>query len=229
MRWLALALLLANAALWYGPTRFSSERSPGSAIVGGLPRVASLKATSPSASDNSGPDFRPPYFDSSSERRCATVGWFASREAAEAIVEPEGVLSPMSYQVVKRKQEREPLHWVIVPPQPEHAALEQLEELRVKGVDSYLVRQGEHRNAISLGLFESREAAKRLLDEKKRHNLNVILAKFSRNQLRYALSFEASPELMKELVGVAKAEHGKNFDFIKINTCKGVATPVKTP
>ena len=79
--------------------------------------------------------------------------------------------------------------------------------------------EGENRNAISLGLFESRAAAISVLEEKKRQNLNAILANFPRNQISYALVFKAEPDLAKDLVQAVKTDYGTDFDFVEINPC----------
>jgi hypothetical protein len=60
-----------------------------------------------------------------------------------------------------------PLYWVIIPPQPYDVALNQFRSMQHRGVDSYLVTEGENKNAISLGLFESQNAAISVLEEKK--------------------------------------------------------------
>ncbi len=51
--------------------------------------------------------------------------------------------------------------WVLIPPFPSaNAAQPTLETLRRRGLrDYYLIRTGENRNAISLGVFSGREAA----------------------------------------------------------------------
>ncbi|WP_236744216.1 hypothetical protein [Marinobacter similis] len=79
--------------------------------------------------------------------------------------------------------------------------------------------EGENRNAISLGLFESREAAISVLEEKKRQNLNAVLANFPRNQISYALVFKAEPDLVKDVVQAVKTDYGADFDFVEINPC----------
>jgi hypothetical protein len=122
-----------------------------------------------------------------------------------------------------------PLYWVIIPPQPYDVALNQFRSMQHRGVDSYLVTEGENKNAISLGLFESQNAAISVLEEKKRQNLNVVLANFPRNQISYALSFETEPALVKEMVQAVEADYGEEFDFVEVNPCESVATPEENP
>lgn len=161
--------------------------------------------------------------------QCARIGWFENREAANVVLAAVAPPPSVSHRIESVERERPPLNWVIIPPQPREAALRQFRAIQRQGVDSYLVTRGEYRNAISLGLFESREAALSVLEEKKRQNLNVVLAKFTRNQISYALVFEAGPDAVDEVVQAVKTEFGSNFDFIEINPCEGVATAEKNP
>lgn len=157
MKLLVLALLLLNLALWYGLSRFPTSSTASSVATGTLPRVEGLKATAlaPSAS-----------LGASKVGNCVTVGWFETAGDAETLAKKGRPLEATSYQITKENHQMPPLYWVIIPPQPEQIALAQLKELQKQGVESYLVTEGENRNAISLGLYESREAAVSVLEEK---------------------------------------------------------------
>lgn len=220
MKLLALALLLLNVSLWCSAEKFIGRSGASSVVTGTLPRVEGLR----SAHSGSAIAFEP-----LEARSCVTVGWFATADGAEAFAKKASALGLGGYQIGGRKRGLPSLYWVIIPPQPERVALAQLRKLRERGVDSYLVTQGGNRNAISLGLFESREAAISVLNEKKHQNLNAMLANFTRNQISYALSFKVSSELVEKQVQAVEEVYGNNFDFVEINTCEGVATPVKTP
>lgn len=231
MRLLALALLVLNAALWYTTSKPPQYQQANSVATGTLPRVGSLKSSDLpvvnsskiAGSENAIAPGAP------LAQSCVTVGWFDTFVAAEALADRRIGIQSQAYRVQERERQLPPLHWVIIPPQPGQVALDQVRNLRNQGVDSYLVAQGENRNAISLGLFESREAAIFVLEEKKHQNLNAVLVNFPRNQLSYALSFETRPELVEKLVRAAEADYGNDFDFIEINACEGVATPSKNP
>lgn len=160
---------------------------------------------------------------------CVRMGWLESLEAGQALVAGEPLAENVGVSFEEVEQELPPYHWVIIPPQPRPVALKQFRDIQRQGIDSYLVTEGENRNAISLGLFESREAAISVLEEKKRQNFNAVLANFPRNQISYALVFEAEPELAEALVEAVKTDYGSNFDFVEINPCEGVATPPKNP
>ncbi|WP_406985957.1 hypothetical protein [Marinobacter sp. GN3S48] len=219
MKWLAMTLVLANVALWYCSSVAVSPSRGTEQSEGRLPRVATLKAPPENAAEPAVPP---------QSMHCARLGWFESkadvREAAEALEVSGG-----EFRVEELEREQTPLHWVLIPPQPANQAREMFRDIQRRGIDSYLVTEGENRNAISLGLFESREAAISVLEEKKRQNLNAILAIFPRNQISYALVFEAGHFQNSEAAEVAEADYQKDFDLVEIRRCEGVATPEKTP
>lgn len=212
MKWSALCLVVLNLALWFVPQWVESERVVQDG-AGVLPRVGSLKPAqvSPSVSDQT--------------LTCVSLGWFESESRAVAVGEALG----RTYRVESRAEELLPLHWVLIPPQPPAAARNQFRNLMAEGVEAYIVAQGEYRNAISLGLFESLQAAESVLAEKKAENLNVVLAKFPRNRIGYALVFDVEPGRETELVQAVEAESGAKFDFFESKACEGVATPEKNP
>lgn len=248
MRLLVLMLILANLGLlWYLQQHPESERAQPD-TDGRLPRVAELELIGESDRERAAPVAPSPDAEEVSAesvpeplpakeagpepvRYCYTAGWFdlvedARAARSELLVERPGL--DVSVEGVER--ELSPLHWVIVPPYPsENAALEAFRDFQRRGIDSFLVTEGSRKNAISLGLFESRSAAERVLAQRKSENLNAELALFPRNQLSYALVFEAaylpeSPEL-----GADRAEYGRRFESVEIKRCEGVATAEKSP
>lgn len=234
MKWFAILLVLVNAALWYFATAPVPDGAPPVSLgEGTLPRVSTLKTVSEpgeaAASEDAAPSTElvelaaPPAPD----LYCARIGWFDSEEDARAAGEVLG----LDGDLVVEREERElaPLHWVLIPPQPPEQARAEFRAIQRRGIDSYLVTEGENRFAISLGLFESRTSAISVLEEKKRQNLNAILAIFPRNQLSYALVFEAGRFQSAEEIGVAKSGYQQNFDLVEIRPCEGVATPAENP
>ncbi len=224
MRWLALVLILACIGVYYLPDFIGPTGRVAKVASGSLPRVASLKSEDSgrilSRTGSSPSDF---------PRSCVHLGWIESLVSARKLIKGLPLSGDAGFSIEEVDRELPPLHWVIVPPQPRDVALRQFQDIQRQGIDSYLVTEGENRNAISLGLFESRESAISVLEEKKRQNLNAVLANFPRNQISYALSFETESELVEELVQAGKADYGSNFDFVEIRPCEGVASPEKSP
>ncbi len=241
MRWLVLFLVLLNVGIWYGAEALQPPPVSGAVGAGNLPRVASLKSEVPDsppeppepASDAAG---AAPVQAAAAQSQpeppglaCVRLGWLENREVGEALVASQPLADEVGMVLEERVRELPSFHWVIIPPQPRPVALKQFRDIQRQGIDSYLVTEGENRNAISLGLFESRSAAISVLEEKKGQNLNAVLANFPRNQISYALVFKAEPDLAEDLVQAVEAGRGSNFDFIEINPCEGVATAEKSP
>lgn len=215
MRWTAVALVLLNLGLWIVASNAVPPRMVAAHGAGTLPRVADLRMESPGA-------------PAEERKYCVRLGWFESEQAA---MEAYHRLTDEEVPLLIRETNREvaPLYWIIIPPQPPAQALGEFREIQRRGIDSYLVTEGENKNAISLGLFESREAAVSVLEEKKAQNLNAILAKFPRNQLSYALVFEALFVPESEAKKAAEADYRKNFDSVEVRPCEGVATARQNP
>ena len=212
MRRVALALVALNLVLWFAPGWVEPE-GMGQDGGGMLPRVMSLKPDQLASSAGA-----PALV-------CVSLGWFESEQRAADLGKELGRI----FRIESRSEELAPLHWVLIPPQPGDAARRQFRDLTIQGVEAYIVGQGEYRNAISLGLFESLQAAQTVLAEKKAENLNVVLAKFPRNRIGYALVFDVESTRETEVVQAVEAEFGVKFDFIESEACEGVATPEKNP
>lgn len=241
MKWLALTLLLIIGALWLYGDRAVPQRIVMVAERQTLPRVADLRTDPPveevevRPEEPQAPEGAPVPIEPVpvpqepvSQRYCIRLGWFESAEAARSAY--ESLDSPGSaYDVREEERELSSLHWVIIPPQPEDRALRLFQDLQRRGIDSYLVTRGENKNAISLGLFESRRAAESVLEEKKRQNLNAILANFPRNQISYALVFEDELKSGSGAVEAAESDYASNFDLVEIRRCEGIATAYENP
>ena len=227
MKWLVLSLMAINVFIWVAGDLWIPDRTRMVATAQTLPRVSTLKldADVPSSDTNRIKG------DPGSKvilQTCVRLGWFetvdGAREAYRSLGSPGGV-----YAIREQERALKPLHWVIIPPQPEDDALRLFNDLQRRGIDSYLVTRGENANAISLGLFQSRAAAERILEAKKRQNLNAILANFQRNQLSYALGFEVSSPANSNAGDGWARDYQDNFDMVEISRCEGIATTPENP
>ncbi|MDC0663251.1 hypothetical protein [Marinobacter sp. SS21] len=240
MRWLVFLLIAVNLGVWWYLQSYPDPNPEPAEVDGRLPRVAELQLVEelslvPQASDSKSDAVPEPATVAATSpepsRLCFAVGWFESPELAQEQKAALGLARPgLDIKVASLERPLAPLHWVIVPPQASvEEALTLFRYVQRRGIDSYLVTEGPQKHAISLGLFESRTAAERVLAQRKAENLNAELAFFPRNQLSYALVFEAayspdSPELAADM-----AELGRQFESIEIKSCEGVATAEKSP
>lgn len=170
MRALVLTLLLLNAVYFawrqYHPaavqptpaeptssvTRLEllSERSPAESI----PPMPSLAQGGGAATRS-----QPP------ERRCYTLGPVADAERAEAMRES---IAAQGFGAIRRVLEQQEVagYWVHLAPSPSRKqALAAARDLAEKGLkDYYVVGEGEHANAVSLGLFSEKFRAERRME-----------------------------------------------------------------
>lgn len=233
MKRVALCLLILNAALWLGADALHGHLLPREAAHGRLPRVAPLEVIGrdgPAAAEHDQSSSRGPAAETGSgEQQCLVVGWFESPAAAQKAAAQTDVIPDQSA-VRAEPRADQPYHWVILPPaSSRQAALSRLAEIQQQGIDSYLVTEGPHANAISLGLFESLEAAEATLSRSQSKGLEATLATFPRNHIRYALVFPAQFRDGKESLSQSRQELENRFGSVTFGRCEGVATLQKNP
>ncbi|WP_166263146.1 SPOR domain-containing protein [Marinobacter caseinilyticus] len=160
---------------------------------------------------------------------CVELGWFEDESSAMVAAESLGVTGKVrEVRAVERPDQ--PFHWVIIPPaSSREAANERFRSVQKRGIDSYLVTQGDQENAISLGLFESRAAAERVLARRKNQGINATLASFPRNRISYALVFSANFPSGSGSIGEQQAGYEERYESVKFSGCEGVATTEKNP
>jgi len=158
VRTLFLALVFANVALYawwrYGPPADAADSAPLARQIepGRLKvlRPADLPPPAPAKSEKAAP----------AAAACLEWGSFTPADTARA----ELALEPLALgaRVAQRRIEEIAAWWVFIPSQgSRQAALKKAVELKDLGVGEYFIVQeeGEHRWALSLGVFRSEEAA----------------------------------------------------------------------
>lgn len=239
MKWGALCLLLVNVVFWFAAGALTDHLRPREAAHGRLPRVAPIEMVGQAdAAPASEPASRvspiPPKLHAESAagqsaEACLIVGWFDSPSEARGAAKQTGRI-PEGATVRSVSLPAQPYHWVILPPaKSREAALRRLAEIQQQGIDSYLVTEGVHANAISLGLFESLEAAEAVLSRSQSHGLEAMLATFPRNRIRYALVFQAQFQDAKDSLSQTRRELEHRFRSVTFGRCEGVATTQKNP
>jgi cell division septation protein DedD len=162
MRWVFYSLLILNLVylVWslvdLGTSSVEPVQSyqPESSAPRELTLLDEAQAGEPAANRSSAPGER--------QRLCPVVGPFDTRGDGEQALK---ALTEAGYQgrVRNIQVEKERLHWVYLPPlDSRDEALQTLRELQSRGVDSFVVSEGEDRNAISLGYFQSEDSARGL-------------------------------------------------------------------
>ncbi|AJD46975.1 hypothetical protein S7S_02765 [Isoalcanivorax pacificus W11-5] len=154
MRWVFYSLLILNVVYlgWQLLARVAPPAEPARAAVVAAPRQLQL------LNEQGGSD-RPAL---PRQALCLVVGPWGERGAAESLQRTlRGLAGPGELRAVPVRKDR--LSWVYLPATEDRdAALQQLRELQGRGVDSFIVAEGEDANAISLGYFSSAESARGL-------------------------------------------------------------------
>ena len=162
MRVLFLLLLLANVAFYawwrYGAPADAADPAPLSRQI----EPEKLKVIAPHDLPPVSAVKKPPPAPAPAAVATTCVEWgsftVADAPRAEKALEPLG----LGTRVAQRRAEEVAGWWVFIPPQgSRQGALKKANELKTLGVDEYFIVQeeGEHRWALSLGVFRSEEAA----------------------------------------------------------------------
>ncbi|MGP4843613.1 SPOR domain-containing protein [Marinobacter sp. 1Y8] len=234
-RVVVVVLLLNLVMLWMvnhfaGPGRVEVEGGYGS-----VPRVSGLKLPLSNAEGEGSPP-RPSVVDDGvidSDRSrgelCGRIEGFDTEAEAETFAAGE-TSAIFNVHVDDMVTDRASYHWVLIPPyKTREAALGSLERLQRAGVDSYLVTEGEYKNGISLGLFESERLAQSLNARFQSKNIETVLVNMDKNQISYALVFEAGSQLDAREIEQWLGRYSKDLKLVQFAACEGVATVSKNP
>ena len=178
MRTLFLVLLLANA-LFYAWWRYGSGEAPDAAPLARQIEPDKLKvipagALPPPAAAKKGASAPPPL--AADTAACLEWGSFTLADTPRA----EQALEPLQLgaRLAQRRTEETAGWWVYIPSQTNRqGALKKAIELKNLGVDEYFIVQeeGEHRWALSLGVFRTEEAAQARLGTLRRQGVRSAL------------------------------------------------------
>ena len=178
MRWMVVALLLANIVTfgWY---RYASPVSGGkvSAAVALRSQGEALQLLGGEA-DNAGAAANDSVGEASmpvapaaptpaADAMCSMIGAFSEQISARQVRDRLRALS-VAADIVEVPVTLRTDYWVHMGPYPSRErAMVALRELQQKGVDSFLIADGELENGISLGLFRQKASADALLKQRR--------------------------------------------------------------
>lgn len=126
--------------------------------------------------------------------KCLMAGPWAEREAAQQALSQV----PAEWRGTVRALDvvRDRLHWVFLPPaEDREEALRVLRELQNRQVDSFLVGEGEDRNAISLGYFSRADSARGLMVKMRSEGYPAEVRETSRTLREFWLRFPVDENL----------------------------------
>lgn len=212
MPWAVFVLLIANIAVG---GYFLAERPPSvQADVRGLEvnadQVAVLPPAAPEAAGpaQSDPAGKPPAKPAS--EACLEWGSFGSAELERAQLELASLGAPRT---IVRELGPSPAWWVHVPPlRSREDAVRRAQEIEAAGVkDVQVVAEGERwRNAISLGIFKTEEAAGAQLARMKEAGVRNVAIAQRNDLLRLSSLFivEPPPALVARMADLRSAYPG---------------------
>jgi hypothetical protein len=135
----------------------------------------------------------------SSEQRCYSVGPFKDENDAKFLgirAEALGFSSEMRSLATGGSIE----HWVHIPPlSNRQQSLQLLRELQGRGIDSYIITQGELAEGISLGLFRNQTSAEKLTEKMRGMDYNVIIKEVLRGEKELWLEFPQVTQLTEAM------------------------------
>jgi hypothetical protein len=134
-----------------------------------------------------------------SNRRCYSVGPLADRIDAKHLkvrAEALGFSSELRGLTTGTSIE----HWVHIPPQSNRQqSLRLLRELQGRGIDSYIITQGDLAEGISLGLFRNGTSAQNLTQKMQDLNYKVVIKEVSRGEKELWLEFPQVTQLTEAM------------------------------
>ncbi|MGE0483082.1 MAG: hypothetical protein AB7Q81_02985 [Gammaproteobacteria bacterium] len=224
MKWIVLLLLAANLGL-YGwqysrhvdeATRTVLTRKPQPADAPSLQLLSELEHLPPLKDATSVEQPRTPASAEVNDQveasdRCLDIGPFDSTAARDRV---RDWLREYTARTVGRSENvrQRRFFWVYLEPTTDEAAQANLDDLRSRGVTDYmLIRRGELKNAISLGLFRSQDSVNRRLAEMSEKGYQpVVVPKFETSEkfwlgAQLAAGSEDGLVIPVELLGEAEA------------------------
>ena len=166
MRALFLLLLLANIAIagfaWY----VSSQPNPDAALLNQQVNADKIRLTAP----------RPTLLPARPKAACLEWGSFGAGELKPAQAALEAL--KLGTRLTLRDVPVQGSFWVYIPPLSSKAEVDRkIAELKSQGVQEYYAMEGQRpmKNAISLGIFKTEEAANNHLEELKQKGVRSAL------------------------------------------------------
>lgn len=237
MRWMVVALLLANLVMlgWYryavGPVGNEEARSIGEAPAGSSLQLLGGTADNAGGIESSAVSEvsgvvaaeRPSAVPVAS--MCGMIGAFAEQISARQVRDRLRALGAAA-DIVEVPVTLRTDYWVHMGPYlSREKAVAVLRELQQKGVDSFLIAEGELANGVSLGLFRQRASADSLLAERRAQGYAVALREIPRisNELWVVINegSELAESVRRQLLAVSPGTEYRK------NSCDAIVTANK--
>lgn len=150
---------------------------------------------------------------------CLAIGPWDTAQAAErslALNNEMGLVGRIERLSLRKNQ----LHWVYLPAfDSRKEASDRLRELHFKGVDSFIVTEGEDENAVSLGYFSNKESAIGLQTKMINAGYRVEVRETWKDVVEYWLVFNVAPHELNKSEKVYSSAELEGVSVMQV-TCK---------
>lgn len=191
IRWLFVLLLLANGfyALWHWQQAPADNRKAQPEVASAVPTLVMISEVAEPlrlAEAASKPETYEPEVETVPVS-CWYVGGFDEKVGADRAVQALQALQ-LTVSLETTSVPDEPDYWVHVGPfSTRDKAMSVLQQLRARKVDSFLIDDGELKNAISLGFFSQKRSATGLQARYRELDYPVRIHEVARFRPRYEL------------------------------------------
>ena len=199
MRWVFLAFLIINGGYFFYLNQLdassnekpsievSPEKTPANSIVLLSEAIAAgsvKKIVTPSAQVEEAKEKQP--------QLCTVLGAFPVEDAALQ-VQQRLMAYGIGSEVKPEKVSAASNYWVYIKPLADRTlAQKKYKALKSEGIDSYLMTDGEMKNAVSLGLFSKKKLAVRLLEKHQSRGEDVVMKEVPRFKFEYWVNIKPS-------------------------------------
>lgn len=133
-------------------------------------------------------------------------------------------------QLRSRQESLPSLNWVLTEKYPSrHQALQALRHFQRRGIDSFLVTQGQWADAISLGLYQSSRLARDALHRLLRKGIKAHIEPYERSREVFSVRFHALSDKQAALLHKTVKPKQEGAEKEQIIACEGVASSGKSP
>lgn len=157
-------------------------------------------------------------------RRCMLLGPFENEERANVF---QDVLKErrLPFERVEQSLEKAPTYWVYFGPLPDYdSAVAQLREFQSKNIDSFIITREDLYGAISVGVFENIDSARRMQVQMTRKGYPTSIRNIFKYKTVWWYEIRTDQELIKAIKNKQLDGYGRpDFDFREI-FCKTVAS-----
>lgn len=181
MRWVFLLLIALNIFYWVWIQQQHPSLGGGvSSFVLGDRRAGDIKLLSERSDDR-----KATGVVQGDVGLCLHLGGYEADELL-ALLEQRLLALDIAAEAVRTAAQFAQDHWVYLPPLASRdAALRQLKELNARGIDGYLISQGDLENGLSLGIFSRLEGALSQLERMRAMGYAAELRELVRERRQY--------------------------------------------